>query len=58
VNIGQQGRAPQTDPVHSGRALSSVEAQLQRELKKWETLKQEKGNKDGTLSSWFRRKSS
>ena len=57
MNMGQQGRAPQTDPVHSGRALSSVEAQLQRELKKWETLKREKCNKDGTLSSWFRRKS-
>jgi hypothetical protein len=57
VKIGQHGRAPQTDPVHSGRALCSVEAQLQRELKKWETLKRQKSNKDGTLSSWFRRKS-
>lgn len=41
---------------HHGRILNSVEAQLQRELKKWESLKREKDNKDGTLSKWFRRK--
>lgn len=36
--------------------LNNVEAQLQRELKKWETLKREKENKGGTLGRWFRRK--
>lgn len=38
--------------------LNSVEAQLQRELKKWDASKREKERKGGTLGSWFRRKAS
>jgi len=49
---------PPGTPPSAGRILNSVEAQLQRELKKWETMKREKDKKEGTLSKWFRRKSS
>ncbi len=48
---------PEVADLPRGHAvLNNVEAQLQRELKKWETLKRENENKGGTLGKWFRRK--
>lgn len=44
------------DPPSGHGVLNSVEAQLQRELKKWESLKRDEENKGGTLGKWFRRK--
>lgn len=55
---GGQGRATQSGNNRPEGVLSSVEAQLQRELKKWEAIKREKENKEGTVGKWFRRKSS
>ena len=45
-------------PVPAEKVLNSVEAQLQRELKHWETMKRDKDNNEGTRSKWFRWKSS
>lgn len=53
-----QARAAQSGGKPPERVLSSVEAQLQNELKKWEALKAEKEKREGTLGKWFRRKQS
>jgi septal ring factor EnvC (AmiA/AmiB activator) len=45
-------------PARGGGVLNTVEAQLQRELKKWQALKQDENNKGGTFGKWFRRKKS
>ena len=44
--------------ARGGGVLNTVEAQLQRELKKWQALKQDEDNKGGTFGKWFRRKKS
>ena len=46
---------PQTESRPKGGILNSVEEQLQRELKHWEALKQEKKDKGGAFGKWFRR---
>jgi DNA repair exonuclease SbcCD ATPase subunit len=45
-------------PARGGGVLNTVEAQLQRELKKWQALKQDEDNKGGTFGKWFRRRKS
>lgn len=47
---------PAAEPPQGDGVLNNVEAQLQRELKKWEASKRDKEHKGGTLGKWFRRK--
>ena len=47
-----------TRPAQRGGVLNTVEAQLQRELKKWHALKRDEDNKGGLFGNWFRRKKS
>lgn len=55
-------KEPVLEPVSAGSGpaggngvLNNVEAQLQRELKRWEAAKREKSKRGGTLGKWFRR---
>jgi chromosome segregation ATPase len=47
-----------SEPARRGGVLNTVEAQLQRELKKWHALKRDEANKGGLFGNWFRRKKS
>ena len=54
--VKPEGNEP--GPARGGGVLNTVEAQLQRELKQWQALKQDADNKGGTFGKWFRRKKS
>lgn len=51
-----EGKSDDMRDSPKGKILNSVEAQLQQELRKWESLKNDKAKTSRTMGKWFRRK--